>query len=163
MKKVLLLVAMIMALAWVGILPAQDNVVRSRASFAPITFSLGCKETTSSINRRIIKRSKNVVGYVKAEECIDISRQVIDAHIIKIAIGEDEKIGNFSVILVLADKDAKSLTALTSNVNHQAMVLSVKGRAVVSSFINEPFQGNQFWITADSIEGARKTADLFNQ
>ena len=161
--RVSLLFAILSLLTSTVSFAADDHILRSEVSFAPVTFSLGCKDTTEAANRHNVQRGIGVVGYVKQTECVDSSKQVVDARITKLAIGQNEKLGNFSVILVLGPEDAKKLAALTQKGNPQAIVLSVKGHAVVSSYMNAPFEGNQFWITADTLEDARRTADLFNR
>lgn len=161
--KTPLLLTILMSVLPALSLASDDHVVRSQVSFAPVTFSLGCNESSKAENRKVIERNPGAVGYIRPEECIDASRQVIDAKVHKLGIGKNEKLGNFSVILVLDDKDAKKLSALTSTGNPQPLVLSVKGRAVVSSYVQTAFEGNQFWITADSLDDAHRTADLFNQ
>ncbi|WP_458788965.1 hypothetical protein [Dyella jiangningensis] len=110
-----------------------------------------------------MKGSDRAVGFVHQTECIDVGKQVEGAKLVAIAIGENEKLGSFDVILKLDPDSALRLAKLTDHGNPQPIVLSVKQKAVVASFLQAPFHGDKFWITASTLDDARKTADLFDK
>jgi preprotein translocase subunit SecD len=142
---------------------SDSEATRTKHSFAPVTFFIGCGVATRSEDKRELKRSVRAGGYMHAIECIDVSKQVDGVKVVAIAIGENEKLGLFDVILKLDPDGALRLAKLTDHGNPQPIVLSVKQEAVVASFIQAPFHGDRFGITADTLDDARKTADLFDK
>jgi len=85
--------------------PTNSGVLKTEHSFAPVTFSIGCGATTRSENRRDLKGSDRAVGFVHQIECVDIGKQVEGVKLVAIAIGENEQLGSFDVILKL-DSDS---------------------------------------------------------
>jgi preprotein translocase subunit SecD len=148
--------------AFTAAAPGDSEVIRTSHSFAPVTFAIGCGATTRSEDRRDLKRSARAVGYMHQVECIDAGKQVESAKLIAIAIGKNENLDLFDVILKLDPDSALKLEKLTDHGNPQPIVLSVKQEAVVASFIQAPFHGDKFWISANTLDDARKTADLFD-
>lgn len=143
--------------------PGDSDVVRTEHKFARVTFSIGCSAATRNEDRRDLKRSDRAVGYFPQIECIDAGKQVEGVKLVAIAIGQNEKLGIFDVILKLDSGSALKLAKLTDQGNPQQLVLLVKGRAVVAGFNEAPFHGDKFFITANTLDEARKTADLFDE
>lgn len=142
---------------------ADEAVKTSTHKFAPVTFSLGCSQVTRSEDRRDLKRSSLAVGYFQQTECVDAAKQLAAAKLVAVAITENEKLGLFEVVLKLDPASAQGLAQLTAHGNPQQLVLSVKGQAVVAGFNQAPFHGDKFSIAADTLDNARRTADLFDQ
>ncbi|MGO4503685.1 MULTISPECIES: hypothetical protein [unclassified Dyella] len=141
----------------------NEAVRTSTHKFAPVTFSLGCGQATRNEDKRDLTRSSLAVGYFQQTECVDAARQLSAAKLVAVAITENEKLGLFEVVLKLDPASALSLSKLTAHGNPQQLVLSVKGQAVVAGFNEAPFHGDKFSITADTIDDARRTADLFDE
>ncbi|WP_445145518.1 hypothetical protein [Dyella sp. Tek66A03] len=110
-----------------------------------------------------MKRSDRAVGYFQQIECIDAGKQVEGAKVVAVVIGENEMAGLFEVILKLVPESAVKLAKLTGQGNPQRIVLSVNGLAVVASINQTPFRGDKYWITANTLDEARRTADLFDE
>lgn len=142
---------------------AQPSKEDKTYQFAPVTFSLGCSKATRQSDRRTVDRDSRAIGYFDATQCIDASKQVKNVKVMSVAIGQNEALGIFEVIVQLGSDDAKRLTELTSGGNPQLIVLSVNGRAIVAGFNEAPFRGSKYSITANTLEEARRTADLFNK
>ena len=141
----------------------DETVKTSTHKFAPVTFYLGCSQATRSEDRRDLKRSSLAVGYFQQTKCVDAARQLPAVKLVEVAITENEKLGLFEVVLKLDQVSALSLAKLTAHGNPQQLVLSVKGQAVVAGFNQAPFHGDKFSITANTVDDARRTADLFDE
>lgn len=140
-----------------------EAVKTSAHKFALVTFSIGCSSTTLSGDRRDLKRADQAVGYMRQIECVDAGKQLQEAKVVAIAIGENDNLGLYEVILKLDPNSAMSLAKITEQGNPQQLVLSVKGQAVVAGVNQVPFHGDKYSITANTLDEARRTADLFDE
>lgn len=80
-----------------------------------------------------------------------------------IACDEADKLGLFEIILKLDPTAAMNLAKFTDGGNPQALVLSVKGQAVVAGVNQAPFHGDGFYLTTNTLDEARRTADFFER
>jgi preprotein translocase subunit SecD len=138
--------------------PAKPVTVK----LTPLTFTMGCVNTTGDENRQLLKRASNADSAVNAEECVDKSAQVKDARIVAVVAGKAKNIGIYEVILKLDSEDAKKLASMTlASGGPRRIVLSVKGHAILAALLNAPFHGERYLISAETADDARRISNLF--
>lgn len=125
-------------------------------NFARVTIAFLCNSTTPPSAR---KQVDGIPGFMPAQ-CIDVVNDV-NFHPLKVNILHNVRADLWSVRLKLSKGDAAALAQLTAHSDGQATALLVSGELLLTSFINAPFYGDDFDISANDEEQADKTASAF--
>ena len=137
--------------------------VKKIVKFSPITFAIGCDSGTLGTLSSHLKRAPKAAPGVLTSECVDKSRQVENVRPESIALGENDAIGTFFVIITLKESDARQLADISHGMSPRRLVLAVKDEAVVAGPLADTFSGNRFFISADTEAESRSIADLFDE
>jgi hypothetical protein len=151
-------------LAWL-VSPVARGVDEYEVHFAPLIFAMGCDANTLAGQKKYYSRAPNARGSTKEKECFDTSRQVTAVRPKNISVVHNEKADLWSIVIFINDKDAKALQDISRDIDAggtgRRMMIGINDGALIGGFLNAPFEGNKYSISATSHDDALNEVMLF--
>lgn len=136
-----------------------------KVHFRVLSFSMACNMETPNIQKKYLPRASGALVGISQSECVDTKKEIMKVKPAGIGVKYDSTFDKFEVVIHLDNSDARALMEITKKIPSRGyperMLIGVDGSIVAGGYLNEPFVGDDYYISAESHETAHNFARLF--
>lgn len=150
--------------ALLAILNVSVYAADYKVHFRAVSFLMACDQNAPTISKSTLHRKSNRASIINGGLCVNAKKSVVNIRPSGISVKYDDTFDVFQVVIHLNKNDALAIKKITSDVKEghsRRMFITADGSLVVDGYLNEPFDGNDYYVAADNHDAAFDLAKKF--